>query len=112
MKKWILLAVMAATGTSLSATSDAKADHWSDCGPGWGGGYYSTYSYVPSYSSFYYGPVYRYNYGPVNRWGYAYPSSGFYYGSPGLSISIGSGYRNFGYGGRGYYGHHHHHHHH
>lgn len=107
MKKWILLAVLAVGAVTLSMTSVAKADHWSGCGPSYGG-YYGGYSYAPSYSSFDYGPTYRYGYGPVNSYGYSYPSSGFYYGRPGLSISIGSGYRGYGYSGYG--GHHHHHH--
>lgn len=104
MKKWILLAVLAVGALGFGVTSEAKADHWSDCYGG--GGYYG------GYSGSYYAPVYSYNYGPTNSFGYAYPSSGFYYGRPGLSISIGSGYRGYGYGGysRGWSGGHHHHH--
>lgn len=119
MKKLILLAMLAVGALTLSVTSEAKADHWNSCGPSYGGGgYYGGYSYAPSYySRSYYAPVYGYNYGPVNSFGYAYPSSGFYYGRPGLSISIGSGYRGYGYstggfgGGRSYHhGHSHRHH--
>lgn len=105
MRKLILLAVLA-----VGATSEAKADHFGRCGNGFGGGsFYRGYSYGPSY----YAPVYSYGYGPVNSFGYAYPSSGFIYSRPGLSISIGSGYRGYGFGGyRGYgSGRYHHHHH-
>jgi hypothetical protein len=111
MKKLILLAVLAVGAVTLSMTSEAKADHASGCGPGWGGGYYSSHSYAPSYSGLHYGPVYRYSYAPTNSFGYAYPSSGFYYSRPGVSISIGSGYSVGGFGaGRSYYhGHRHHH---
>lgn len=112
MKKLILLAVLAVGALILGTASETKADHRSGCGSGYGGGgYYSGYSYGPIYSA----PVYSYSYAPVNSFGYAYPSSGFYYGRPGLSISIGSGYRGYGYGGYGGYGggsHRHHHHHH
>ncbi len=112
MKKLILLAMLAVGALTLSVTSEAKADHW--CGPSYGGYYGGGYG-----SSFYSGPVYRYSYGPVNNFGYAYPSSGLYYSRPGLSLSIGSGYRGYGYssggfgGGRSYHhGHSHRHHHH
>lgn len=120
MKKWILLAMLAVGALILGATSEAKADHMSGCGPSYGGGgYYSGYSYAPSYySRSYYAP--SYNYGPVNSFSYAYPTTGFYYGSPGISFSIGSGYRGYGnsgysnysYGGygRGWSGGHHHRH--
>jgi hypothetical protein len=108
MKKLILLAVLAVGTVVLGTNSDAKADHWNSCGPRYGG--YSGYSYGSSF----YAPSYSYySYGPVNSFGYAYPSSGFYYGRPGLSISIGSGYGGYGYGYGGYgrsYGHRHHHH--
>ena len=114
MKKLILLAMLAVGALTLSVTSTAKADHWNSCGPSYGGYYGGGYG-----SSLYYGPVYRYSYAPVNSFGYAYPSSGFYYSRPGLSVSIGSGYRGYGYstggfgGGRSYYhGHSNHHHHH
>lgn len=113
MKKLILLALLAAGAMTLSVTSEAKADHRS-CGPSFGGGsYYRGYSYEPSYySRSYYAPVYSYSSGPV----YAYPSSGFSYSRPGVSISIGSGYRGYSYGSYGSYGgysrggHRHHHH--
>jgi hypothetical protein len=111
MRKLMLLAMLAVGALIVGTTSEAKADHRSGCGSGFGdGGFYSGYSFVPSY----YAPVYTYSYGPVNSFGYAYPSSGFSYSRPGLSISIGSGYRNNSFGGyRGYgSGHHHHHHHH
>ncbi len=107
MRKLILLAMLAVGALMVGATSEAKADH--RCGSGFGGGsYYRGYSYGPSY----YAPVYSYSYVPVNSFGYAYPSSGFSYSRPGLSISIGSGYRGYNYGGyRGYgSGRHHHHH--
>lgn len=110
MKKCILLVMLAVGALTFGLAAEAKADHW--CGPRYGGYYGGGYG-----SSFYYGPVYRYSYAPVNGFGYAYPASGFYYGRPGLSISIGSGYRGYGYstggfgGGRSYYhGHRHHHH--
>ena len=120
MKKLILLAMLAVGAMTMSMTSEAKADHWSNCGPSYGGSYYGGYSYVPSYySRSFYAPVYSYNYGPVNSFGYAYPSSGFSYSRPGLSFSIGSGYRGYSEGGFGagrsyHHGHrqnHHHHHH-
>ncbi len=107
MRKLILLAVLAVGALILGTASEAKADHRSGCGPSYGGGsYYGGYSYVPSY----YSP--SYSYGPVNSFGYAYPTTGFYYGRPGLSISIGSGYRGYSYGSYGGYGggrHRHHH---
>lgn len=109
MKTLMLLAMLTVGALVLSSTSEVKADHWGGCGPSYGGSYYGGYSYAPSY----YAPVY--GYGPVNSFGYAYPRSGFYYGSPGFSLSIGSGYRGYGYGGYGGYGrgwgggHHHHH---
>ncbi len=109
MKKLILLAMLAVGVLTLSVTSEAKADHWNSCGPCYGG-YYG--------SSFNYGPAYRYSYAPVNSFGYSYPSSGFHYSRPSLSVSFGSGYRGNGYstggfgGGRSYHhGHRHHHHH-
>ena len=115
MKKLILLAVLAVGALILGTASEAKADHQSGCGSSYGGGYYGGYSYGPSYySGGYSAPVYSYSYAPVNSFGYGYPSSGFNYGRPGLSISIGSGYRGYssgGYGGYGGYGggsHHHH----
>lgn len=109
MKKLLLLAMLTVGALTMSMTSEAKADHWNSCGPNYGG-----YSYVPSYySRSYYAPVYSYNYGPVNSFGYAYPSSGFSYSRPGLSVSIGSGYRGYSVGGFGggrsyHHGHHHH----
>lgn len=117
MKKLILLAVLAVGALTLSVASEAKADHWNSCNSGFGGGsFYSGYSYRPSYYSGGYAPVYGYRNVPVNSFGYAYPSTGFYYGRPGLSISIGSGYRGYSYGSFGGYrgysrssGHHHHH---
>lgn len=111
MTKRILLAVLVVGALGLSVTSMAKADHRRGCGPSYGG-YYGSY-YAPSYSTFSYGPVYRYSDVPVQSYGYAYPSSGFYYSRPGLSFSFGSGYSSGGFGGgRSYYrGHRHHHHH-
>ncbi len=112
MKKLILLALLVAGAFTVTMTSTAKADHLSGCRSGWGGSYYSGYSYAPQY----YAPIYRapvYSYAPVNSFGYAYPSSGFTYATPSLSISIGSGYRGVGYGSYGGYGrggHHHHRH--
>lgn len=106
MKKLILLAVLAVGALILSSTSEAKADHRSGCGHGYGGGsYYGGYSYAPRfYAPSYYAPAYRYNYGPVNSFGYAYPTTGFYYGSPSVSVSIGRGYSVGGFGaGRSYY---------
>lgn len=113
MKKLILLAVLAVGAVCMSMTTEAKADHLGGCRSGFYGGY----SYAPSYSygyspSYYSSPGYAapvYSYGPVNSWGYGYPTTGFYYGRPSLSISIGSGYRGYSYGGYGR-GHHHHHH--
>ncbi|MFM9966239.1 MAG: hypothetical protein ACKV2Q_34105 [Planctomycetaceae bacterium] len=115
MKKLILLAMLTVGALTLSVTSEAKADHRSGCGPSYGGGsYYSGYDYAPRYTTrSYYAPVYSYNYGPSHSYGYAYPSSGIAYSRPGLSISIGSGYRGYSYGNYGSYGgggHHHHHH--
>jgi hypothetical protein len=114
MRKLLLLAALVAGAFIVGTPSMARADHFS-CGPGFGGGYYG----YPGYLQSYYAPVYSYNYGPVNSFGYAYPSSGFYYYRPGFSIAIGSGYRGFGYGyggygygGYGYGAHHFHHHHH
>lgn len=121
MKKLILLAMLAVGAMVIGTTSEAKADHLRGCGPSYGGSYYGGYGYVPSYyTRVYSAPVYGYGYAPVNSFGYAYPTTGFYYGSPGLSISFGSGYRGYssgysgystgGFGaGRSYYhGHHHH----
>lgn len=117
MKNLILLVVLGVGTFILGTTSEAKADHFNSCGPSFGGGgYYGGYS-PGFYSRSYYAPVYSYGYGSVNNFGYAYPRSGFYYGSPGFSISIGSGGRGFGTGGRGFgygsgwnSGHRHHHH--
>ena len=119
MKKLMLLVALVAVAFVVSSASEAKADHMSG---GCRGGFYGGgYSYAPSYSygytpSYYSTPVYSapvYSYGAVNSFGYGYPTTGFYYGRPGLSISIGSGYRgsSYGsYGGNGGYGGGHHHH--
>ena len=118
MKKLMLLVALVAVACVVSSASEAKADHLGGCRGGFYGG---GYSYAPSYSygyspSYYSSPVYAapvYSYGPVNSWGYGYPTTGFYYGRPGLSISVGSGYRGYnsysGYGGYGGGRHHHRH---
>ena len=115
MRKLMLLVALVAVAFVVSSAAEAKADDMSGCRGG--GGYYGGYSYAPSYS-YGYAPAYSYsapiyNYGAVNSFGYGYPTTGFYYGRPGVSISIGSGYRgyNYGsYGGNGGYGGGHHHH--
>ena len=119
MKKLMLLIALVAVALVVSSDSEAMADHLGGCRGGYYGG---GYSYAPSYSygyapTYYSSPVYSapvYNYGAVNSWGYGYPTTGFYYGRPGLSISVGSGYRGSSYGGFGggygsYGGSHHHH---
>ena len=108
MKKLMLLVALVAGGIVVTSSQIAKADHQSGCGSGWGGGYYSSgYNYggyYPSYSFGYDSYYPSYNYSPSFSFGYA---------RPGVSISIGSGYRGYSYGGwggygGGYGGHHHH----
>ena len=108
MKNLMLLVALVAVALVVSSASEAKADHPSGCQGGYYGG---GYSYAPSYSYGYAAPVYNYSqpvysssaysYGPVNSFGYGYPTTGFYYGRPGVSVSIGSGYRGYSYGGYG-----------
>ena len=107
MKKLMLLVALVAGGFVVTSSQVAKADHQSGCRSGWGDGYYSSgYSYGG------YNPSYSYGYDS-----YYYPSYSFGYARPGISVSIGSGYRGYGYGGyggsggyRGRHGQQHHHH--